>query len=453
MDFTSLDLQGQVLAEYIWLGGSGSDLRSKTKVLEKRPTDIDGLPVLVVDGSVTGQATAENFEVYLTPRKIFSDPFRGSDHVLVLCEAFVPAEAGLLCDDESALKPHPSNNRVPCQAVMRLAAASQPSFMIEQEFTVVEAQRCHMAGSCYDSSKPSFCGAGSGIVIGRSLAEAHLRSCLHAGLKIDGVSPAGCEGAWAYKLGPCQGTDAADQLWISRYILLRLSERFDFAVSFDPRPCQSDWAGGSCVVEFSTRETRQPGSGIAAIQEQMARLQASHLSHMMAYGQGNMKRLLERNSIEAIRFTCGFNNKKSSITIPRSTLINRCGCYVDRRPASNMDPYLVCMLLVSSALRVPLPVGPCLAGPMSFSGKRAGCSPAASISPSGSWTRGSYDENTEDVLIDELEKIDKFAPETPPNDFSQLSSCAEGSDECSDGTSPERQGPLSAACGEDDMYL
>lgn len=40
--------------------------------------------------------------------------------------------------------------------------------------------------------------------------------------------------------------------------------------------------------------------------------------------------------------------------IPHSTCLNNCGHYIDQRPASNMDPYLVTSLLVSTTLGIPL---------------------------------------------------------------------------------------------------
>ena len=40
----------QVLIEYVWMGSSGSELRSKTRVLDSRPASVEELPMIVVDG-------------------------------------------------------------------------------------------------------------------------------------------------------------------------------------------------------------------------------------------------------------------------------------------------------------------------------------------------------------------------------------------------------------------
>ncbi len=57
--FLSLPQNGKVAAEYVWLGGSGADLRSKTRTLDKLPKSPEELPIWNYDGSSTGQAPGE----------------------------------------------------------------------------------------------------------------------------------------------------------------------------------------------------------------------------------------------------------------------------------------------------------------------------------------------------------------------------------------------------------
>lgn len=50
------DQGGKVIAEYVWIGGTGADLRSKARTLAKMPTKPEELPHWNYDGSSTGQA-------------------------------------------------------------------------------------------------------------------------------------------------------------------------------------------------------------------------------------------------------------------------------------------------------------------------------------------------------------------------------------------------------------
>ena len=49
-------------------------------------------------------------------------------------------------------------------------------------------------------------------------------------------------------------------------------------------------------------------------------------------------------------FSWGVANRGVSIRVGRNVPVDKCGYYEDRRPASNLDPYVVCRLLVESAL-------------------------------------------------------------------------------------------------------
>ena len=65
--------------EYIWIGGSGHDLRCKTKTWFKgEPKSADELPIWNFDGSSTGQAPGHDSEVLIKPVAIYPDPFRGA---------------------------------------------------------------------------------------------------------------------------------------------------------------------------------------------------------------------------------------------------------------------------------------------------------------------------------------------------------------------------------------
>ena len=53
------NLRGKTMAEYIFIGGTGGDLRSKTRVLDSIPAGPEDCPVLTFDGTLTGQVSSQ----------------------------------------------------------------------------------------------------------------------------------------------------------------------------------------------------------------------------------------------------------------------------------------------------------------------------------------------------------------------------------------------------------
>jgi len=334
-EFLSLPQFDKVQAEYIWIGGSGLDLRGKTKTLPSVPSSVADLPEWNYDGSSTNQAPGVNSEVILKPQAIFRDPFRRGNNILVMCDTYDPEG-----------NPIPTNARHPANVTMQKATDQEPWFGIEQEYTLFSLEDKIPLGwpkNGYPAPQgPYYCGVGADKVFGRSLVEAHYRACLYAGVKIAGVNAEVMPAQWEFQVGPCEGIEMGDHLWIARYIMLRVAERFRVIVSFHPKPItEGDWNGAGCHTNCSTKATRADG-GLKTIYDHIDKLKSKHEAHIAVYGANNSLRLTGKHETAPINeFRYGVADRGASIRIPSAVAAAKKGYYEDRRPASNIDPYIV----------------------------------------------------------------------------------------------------------------
>jgi len=341
-----LDLpQGErVQALYIWIDGTGEGLRSKTKTLEKKPQNVSELPIWNYDGSSTYQAEGCNSDTYLHPVKFYPDPFRRGNNILVMCDTY-----------KYNKEPTDTNHRKLCKEVMDKAKDQHPWFGIEQEYTLLD-QDSHPFGWPKNGfpgpQGPYYCGVGAGRVYGRDIVEAHYRACLYAGIRVSGTNAEVMPAQWEFQVGPTEGIDVGDDMWVARYILERVGEDFGVCVSLDPKPMAGDWNGAGAHTNFSTDAMRVPG-GIKAIEKAIDNLSRHHIRHIKAYdpreGKDNERRLTGAHETSSIHdFSAGVANRGCSIRIPREVAEQGYGYLEDRRPSSNCDPYSVTRVIVQT---------------------------------------------------------------------------------------------------------
>ena len=334
-----------VIAEYIWIGGK-DELRSKTKVLPKtkfkyEDKNIDALPEWNYDGSSTGQASGSFSEVIIKPVCVCKCPFRKEHHILVLCDTYNPDGT-----------PIENNHRVKAKEIFDKNILEEPWFGLEQEFFLINPKTKKPLGFPLEGNpNPQgqyYCSIGSSNAFGRKVIEEHLEACLYAGLYISGTNAEVAPGQWEYQIGPCIGINSGDQLWLSRYILQRVAENNGIDITLHPKPlCNGNWNGSGCHTNYSTRSTRegisnQNKTGLDVIYEHLEKLKANHTEHMKMYGSDNQLRMTgDHETASYYEFTYGVGDRGASVRIGNDTVTNKNGYYEDRRPSSNMNPYLV----------------------------------------------------------------------------------------------------------------
>ena len=131
--YQDLNQRGSVIAEYVWIDGSGLQLRSKAKTITHKVNSLADLPDWNYDGSSCYQASTHNSEVIMKPVAYYPDPFRGGDNIIVMTETFVWAD-----DKFTTLKPANTNFRHYAKAIFDAGKFEEPWFGIEQEYSLLE---------------------------------------------------------------------------------------------------------------------------------------------------------------------------------------------------------------------------------------------------------------------------------------------------------------------------
>jgi glutamine synthetase len=331
----------KIKAEYIWMDGHKptEKLRSKTKILNGKINNIDDLPLWGFDGSSTMQATGQNSDCMLKPVKFIPDSIRGGDNVIALCEVF-NADGTV----------HVTNTRAQLRKLAVKYKKQEPWFGIEQEYTLFQGIK---PLGWPDNGFPApqggyYCGVGADEVFGRPIVEAHMDACIRAGLEISGINAEVMPAQWEFQIGPLGALEVADQTWLARWLLYRIGEEFKVSATLHPKPVSGDWNGAGAHTNFSTKAMRENG-GIKVIEEACKKLDEKHAEHIAVYGAHNEERMTglhETCNINEFRY--GVSDRGASIRIPMATAKDGKGYLEDRRPAANMDPYLVCAKLIET---------------------------------------------------------------------------------------------------------
>jgi glutamine synthetase len=331
--------------EYVWLDGYEPvpNLRSKSliKDFDAFPT-LEQLPNWGFDGSSTRQAEGHSSECVLKPIAVYPDSTK-KNGVLVMSEVLHPD-----------LTPHSTNARA------TILDDPDTWFGFEQEYFFYQDGRpLGFPAEGYPAPQGIYyTGVGYNAVgdVAREIVEKHLDLCIDAGINHEGINAEVAKGQWEFQIFGKGSKKAADEMWMARYLLMRLCEGYGIDINFHCKPILGDWNGSGMHCNFSTKFLREVG-GQAYFEALMAAFDKNKNEHIAVYGPDNHLRLTGLHETQSIdKFNYGLMNRGASIRLPFSFIKNGYKGYLeDRRPNSAGDPYKIASRILHTIAEVPLP--------------------------------------------------------------------------------------------------
>lgn len=233
----------KVQAKYIWIDGTGENLRSKTRTLDFVPSCPEEVPSWAFDGSAAFLASGKDSDTYIKAVAIYNDPIRGGNNKLVLCDTY-----------DSEQKPTVTNNRSKCLEAMNCVCEEETLWGFEQEYQLMDVDGRPFGWPIMHGEPAQsgfyYCGVGGKFAYGRDIIESHYRACLYAGIDIAGSNAEVTPGQWEFQIGISEGIKGPDDLWMARFLLLRIAEEYGVHISFHPK-LFPNWNGAGILKLFN----------------------------------------------------------------------------------------------------------------------------------------------------------------------------------------------------------
>ena len=330
--------------EYIWLDGyfPTQNMRSKTLVKKDFTGTLEECPMWNFDGSSTKQAEGNSSDCLLKPVAIYPDPQRFNGF-LVMCEVM-----------NADGTPHSSNGRATIED-----DDEDFWFGFEQEYFIMDTETQlplgFPVGGFPGPQGMYYCSVGGRNTHGRHLVEEHADICIEAGINIEGINQEVASGQWEFQLFAKGAKKAGDEIWVSRYLLDRLTEGRGMYIEYHPKPLRKDmdWNGSGMHANFSNSILRTCGSKEKYI-EICEAFRPVVKEHIEVYGEHNEQRLTGDHETASINdFSWGVSDRGASIRIPIIAVEKGYkGWLEDRRPSSNGDPYKIASRIIKTVKTV-----------------------------------------------------------------------------------------------------
>ncbi len=190
--------------------------------------------------------------------------------------------------------------------------------------------------------------------VAREIVDKHLDLCLDAGINHEGINAEVAKGQWEFQIFGKGSRKAADEMWMARYLLMRLCEGYGIDIEFHCKPILGDWNGSGMHSNFSTKYMREVG-GKEYFEALMAAFDKYKNEHIAVYGPDNHLRLTGLHETQSIdKFNYGLSNRGASIRMPVNFIKDGYKGYLeDRRPNSAGDPYKIASRILHTIATVP----------------------------------------------------------------------------------------------------
>ncbi len=161
-------------------------------------------------------------------------------------------------------------------------------------------------------------------------------------------------GQWEFQIFSKGAKEAGDQIWIARFLMERIGEKYGVSVNWHCKPLGNlDWNGSGMHANFSNSVLRNAGSK-AVFEKVCEAFRPVIKEHIAVYGADNHLRLTGKHETASINdFTYGVSDRGASIRIPISSVQRGWKGYLeDRRPNSAADPYKVAARIIKTVKSV-----------------------------------------------------------------------------------------------------